>query len=590
MWGGEIRRIPLHTIQAPEGMHPLFRSRASRSSPRRPARGGLGPWLAALALGPLGLAPAPAPVAPQGIPWDLRGGLPVGSEAERYLRVLQVAGLAPAYPWTLRGITPGEVKRVLPEPGTPHPWQARYDFSPGGLAANGYGWVQPEGEVIYNSAFPFGENDGALWAGKGVTGAARAGGWARFGRLHLRLAPELFWAENGEFELAPNGWAEEKRFLNAHGAKSIDHPQRFGEAAYTRADPGSSALALELPGITVGASGAAQWWGPAQHYPLMLGSNAGGFLHAFAQTAEPVSVGIARVHLRLIGGRMDQSDFSPRQTGELRRFASAAVLVLLPRGLDGLEVGATRFSERIWPAGGIGLGEVLRPFADPISVPGDEANLRDENQMAGAFLRWALPRGGFELYGEILREDFARDLRHYLVEPDDLMARTFGFQKVWAPAAERLVALRGEVVSSEVHHSERGDRFRDGRLDPRPMPRYQHGGVPQGHTQYGQILGSPTAYGGSGWTLGVDVYDPGGRWSLDLSRALRLDWLREGAGPTGANRADVVYAVKGEVARFRGGYEWRASLVPAFNLNRNLEEGNDLFNLNVAFSVRGLPW
>ena len=125
---------------------------------------------------------------------------------------------------------------------------------------------------------------------------------------------------------------------------------------------------------------------------------------------------------------------------------------------------------------------------------------------------------------------------------------------------------------------------------PRPLPRYYHSGVRQGHTQYGQILGSPTAYGGSGWTLGLDLYDQDGRTSLDLSRALRTDWLAIHRGTVGPGIADVIYALKLEAVRFRNGYQWTAMFNPSLNLNRNVEEGNDVWNLGLGLSVKGLPW
>jgi hypothetical protein len=537
------------------------------------------------------------------------GGLSVGSEGERYLRVLQVAGLTHPHPWSLRGLTPREVARVLPSPEGRHPWMEGWrrphpqELEPDSLwdrphspehephspwSQTGVGWVEPELGVLFNSTTPSGENDGALWAGKGFSTVARGGFWARLGPLHLRLAPEVFWTENASFGLAPNGRAGEAALRDPRFPNNIDHPQRFGDVEYARLDPGSSALHLELPLLTLGASGAPQWWGPTLHYPLMLGNNAGGFPHAFVQTGGPINLGLFHLHARVLGGRLDQSPYSPVQEGETRRFISGAVLVMTPRGLPGLEVGAHRMAEMIWPEGGIGWNEVGRPFSNIVNYHEEGQNPEGENQLAGAFFRWAFPGAGFEMYAEILREDFTRDIRHLIVEPDDLMARVFGFQRVWVSGGGSLVALRGEVVSSEVHHSERGDRFRDGRT-PHPQPRYIHGQVLQGHTHHGQILGSPSAYGGSAWTLGVDRYHPKGRWSLDVSRTLHLDWLPVVAGPTGVNRAEVAYSVRVEGVRRWGGVEWGAAATPSWHLNRNLDKGRDLLNARVELWGRGLP-
>jgi hypothetical protein len=194
---------------------------------------------------------------------------------------------------------------------------------------------------------------------------------------------------------------------------------------------------------------------------------------------------------------------------------------------------------------------------------------------------------GVEVYLEVVREDFTRDVRAFIVEPDDLIARTLGIRRVLTHSDGRLVTLRGEVVSAELLHSERTDRF--GRYAIKPIPLYIHGRVQQGHTQLGQLLASPAAYGGSAWTLGADLYTPRGRWSVDLFRELRQDWLAS-MPRAGTDIADVVYGARIERMHFGDGYELTTTVAPSINLNRNVVRGNDVFNLNVAVGVRGLPW
>jgi hypothetical protein len=424
--------------------------------------------------------------------------------------------------------------------------------------------------------------------GKGITGVARGGAFLRWGRLHLRIAPELFWAQNADFALANNGLTGQESFRDGRVTEYIDLPQRFGEAPLARVGLGSSEISVTLPGVAVGISGAAQIWGPAQHYPLLFGTNAGGFPHAFLQTAHPVNVGIGTVSGKFLFGSLDQSRWSPVASGEHRRFVSAAVVVLVPRGVPGLELGVERVAHGIWPERGLGLRQITRPFSGGVNVTVDEkTNPREEDQLAGAFARWVLPAAGIEVFLEVIREDFGRDVRHYLVEPDDLMGRTLGLRRVLRIGPNRLLAIKGEVVSAEVHHSERGDRFL--RSGVTPYPRYQNGGVRQGHTQLGQLLASPAAYGGSAWTVGADLYTPEGRWTLDLFRELRQDWLAS-MPPGSTNIADVIYGLRFEQVRFADGFELTTTVVPSINLNRNVVRGNDVFNLNVAVGMRGLPW
>src|SRR3954466_4574948 len=56
---------------------------------------------------------------------DLRDEATAGSDAERYLRVLQVSGAAPLYPWSIRAFSPAEVDRLAAD-SAQHPWAARF--------------------------------------------------------------------------------------------------------------------------------------------------------------------------------------------------------------------------------------------------------------------------------------------------------------------------------------------------------------------------------------------------------------------------------------------------------------------------------
>src|SRR5688572_21999218 len=76
---------------------------------------------------------------------DLRNeAVVVASDAERYLRVLQVAGEVPLYPWMIRGFSPAEVDRLLPADSADHPWRARFpaaDSAPPAVRVRG---VRPQ--------------------------------------------------------------------------------------------------------------------------------------------------------------------------------------------------------------------------------------------------------------------------------------------------------------------------------------------------------------------------------------------------------------------------------------------------------------
>jgi hypothetical protein len=508
---------------------------------------------------------------------DLGGdAIDVGGEAERYLRVLQLSGAVPPGSWTVLPFTRATAQAL--GPGAAHPWADR--FAP--PAREPARWLRPTATALLNSTFPVQEAVGPVWAGRGLTAAVQAGVYARWRRLSLQLAPVAFVAQNSDFPLAPNLAAGSLRFADARFPYRIDHPQRFGDGAYGRVDLGTSEVALDLAPMTLGVSTAPQRWGPAREYPLVLGAGAGGFPHAFVGTSVPLDLRVARLNARLIVGTLEQSAYSAAPPDLADRIASAAVVAISPRGVDGLELGFTRFFESAAPWS---VSRILRPFSlgALVGAVGDTlANRLRENQMASLFFRWALPSAGLEVYGEWYREDSPGDLRKLVLKPDDLSAFTVGLQRVFTASPVRRRVFRVEMVNGELSHQERGQR---GFLEP--LPPYIHSDVQQGHTQHGLLLGSSEAFGGAGWRVSLDDYSPRGRRTLAAERALRFDWLPGQPTPPTDVHPDVMYGIRFEELRFAGARDYTLVVVPAVDLNRDTVQGADRLNLHVSVRVRG---
>ncbi|MDQ3606064.1 MAG: hypothetical protein M3418_07760 [Gemmatimonadota bacterium] len=506
----------------------------------------------------------------------------MGGELEQYLRLLQINGQGEPYPWSIRSFSPGEVDRLLPSEGT-HPWAQRYPLArdtSGGLKLD---WVGPSAQLIFNSTFPDGYNDGAIWAGRGVTTAFQAGFSARYGPVSLTLAPIVFYAANRAFPLADNGHEGPAAFADGRLPGAIDLPQRFGEQAYARIDPGGSTVRIDAGPIAVGVSTASQHWGPASEHPILLGGNAPGFLHGFLGTSTPLNAWLGTVHGRLVWGTLEQSEFSLVEGRETRRFMSGAVGVFVPRGLPGLELGAARFFHTPWPQGGITADRFLKPLEGLYKKSlrdtdeGFDAKSDLDNQLASVFWRWVFPQNGFEVYGEYGREDHSWDLRDFILEPDHSGAYMLGFRKLWRGSPSRFAALRGEVLNARISHIARVRH---------QAPFYVHAaGARQGHTHRGQILGSAAGYGGAGAVLGADLYHPGGRWTVEWSRILRQDGATPGADDVlDSSGLDVVQSLGVEAVIFRGGWDIVSGIRGSYNFNRDF--GSDATNLNVRLGVR----
>jgi hypothetical protein len=434
----------------------------------------------------------------------------VGSEWEEYLRFLQSLGKTAAYPWSVRAFSPDEVDRILPADSL-HPWSAEQPR--GAEAASGprVQWIAPQVDVIHNTAFPYGVNDGPVWAGKGLTTVVQAGVALRYGPLSLTLAPVAFRAENAQFPLAEPGRAGADPFEDPMGV-GIDLPQRFGDEAYARIHPGQSTLRLDFPAVTLGASTANQQWGPGSTHPLLLGNNAPGFRHVFMGTGRPLGIGIGQLHARGLAGQLEESEYSPASDTLSRRLMSGLVVVFVPRGLPTLEIGGARLiqSGRFRRAIRQHFTEMFGGLLKSQTVdPDDTLEQGRLDQRASLFGRWVAPRSGFEFYGEYAREDHNWDLRDFLLEPDHTAGYMVGARKAWSLDDARMLTFRGELVNTQSSHLR---RIRNQGIF------YAGSGVPQGHTHEGQVLGSVAGFGGSGLVAASDFYHPDGRWSVSWTR------------------------------------------------------------------------
>lgn len=503
----------------------------------------------------------------------------VGSEAETYLRVLQVGGRAPAYPWSARGFSRGEVVRLLPD--SAHPWAARTRTEESGGLVQG-GLLRPSVRLTYNSAFPYGHNDGPVWTGRGMTAEVRAGLTASVGPLSLRVEPVAFWAENAEFELMPN--RQTGRMIYAHGREPtlIDAPQRFGPGHYARVDLGESTLRLDVAGVVIGASTASQHWGPASENPIILGSNAGGFPHAFLGTSSPLNVGVGRVHGRVVWGSLAQSDYSVVEGHGSRRYTTGFVGVFTPRGLDHLELGASRFFHMAWPEGGLTRRDLSVAFQGITKASLDSTGLDQDgrtsadNQLASVFFRWVLPSTGLEVYGEFGREDHNWDVLDLTLEPDHNSGYMVGFRKVWQRDSTRLVSLRAEVLNTQIPHLVHARA---------QAPFYRHTRTRQGHTHRGQFLGSAFGHGGGGGAVSVDVYRPWGRWGVAWERGRmgdRFNYWR--TGKEDDQTAEVIHSLAADGLLFTRGVQVIGGVTASAALNRHYRD--DQYNLRAHVGVR----
>jgi len=516
----------------------------------------------------------------------------VGSDDEDYLRYLQDAGLAAQYPWSLREFSQKELATLAVRRGS-HPRSGKGDYKdyPSRFSFK----VLPVNAVFrFNSAFPYGSNDGAVWAGRGLTSAIDLGFAFRAGPLSATFNPIAFRAENRAFQLQPTGETGTGMYADPLFPAAIDRPQRFGATAYSSVDPGESTVRVDLLGVAAGVSTANMGWGPMELYPYIIGANAPGFPHAFLGTSSPISIWIGRLHGRLVWGRLQQSAYSP-VTGTsyysstleagTKRFMSGVIEVFEPRGVPGLELGFARFFHSVWPRTGIPHRYFTKPFEALLRsslrgsagfVAGSDVDVGD-NQLASAFLRWVFTPNGFEIYSEYGREDHALDTRDLLQEPDHSRTYGLGLRKVFGNDSLKLSALRLELINYELPTLAR--HLGEGGI-------YVHGVLRQGHTNLGQVLGADAGVGtGSGFLIAWDKYDRRGKFSIGWARTVREQ--RGGyysGGPYDSRASDVSHALQIERLRCMRFGELRGGIALIREFNRDFQL--DAWNVNSTLAFR----
>jgi len=208
----------------------------------------------------------------------------VSGDSVDHLRIAQLEGRAPMGRMFLRSTSSLTDQRWSGK--TPRPFTI----------------VLPQAWLAMNSDLPFGQNDGAMWAGKGYNWRAIGGVTATFGPIRIVALPEFTYSTNYAISIDPLDLrfarplpANRSRFSSPFNAVpySIDWPYRMGDSAFSKVYPGQSSISAAFGNFEGGVSSENEWWGPAIKNPILFSDNAPGFPHAFisASTVRQMRVG-----------------------------------------------------------------------------------------------------------------------------------------------------------------------------------------------------------------------------------------------------------------------------------------------------------
>ena len=355
----------------------------------------------------------------------------------------------------------------------------------------------PEWFNSYNTKAPYGQNDGALWQGKGYNTSLTAGARLEAYGFEVTLKPQLSFSENREFELFDNSkyYTNKYAYIWGYGNNSgADAPQRFGDSSFWTFDWGDTEIRYSWKKLTAGFGTQAIWLGPAFLNPLLHSNNAATYpkfdigLRKTEIHLPHISWNIGYIEGRIWTGYLTESDYFDNDSSNDHNLIHGLTCSYSPSFIPGLTLGLNRTC--LVKASRENLKYII-PAIKNTHVGEQGAG---EDQKMSITIDWLFPKVGFEVYGEVGLDD-GTPFSNYLRSATHMV----GVKKTLA--FSRKHNILGEIIF-EWSNTEMTQDFQF----QWPYNFGFHYQITQGYTNKGQWLGSGMGYGGESRLIGFKLY------------------------------------------------------------------------------------
>lgn len=388
-----------------------------------------------------------------------------------------------------------------------------------GIFLRAYG---PEWYNSFNTASPYGQNDGGLWQGKGYNTSLTAGARLEGYGLEITVKPQLNFSQNMDFDcIKPNYPAVDSKGnatsfsglasdYGYYGIASVDAPQRFGDSAFWSFDWGDMEVRYTWRNLTVGFGTENIWLGPARINPILHSNNAAGY-PKFDIGLRRSKVFFPHFHWylgdfewRSWWGQTKESDWFDNDSSNDKNLVSGfSISWSFPGIFEGLTLGFHRTMLSKWSdIDAYSLFEIYTPF-------NQKGGADESDQRFSVTADWEFSKIGLEIYFEWGRNDYSPNRDYIMRYPFHTQGWTAGARKSFKFSS----AVRGEL-SLEVSFLESSRDYE--MLWSTTF--YAHHKVTQGYTNEGQWLGAGMGTGGNSQYLGFKVYWPRGLFSIFIQR------------------------------------------------------------------------
>lgn len=361
----------------------------------------------------------------------------------------------------------------------------------------------------YNSALPYGGNDGALWQGRGLnsslTGGFRIADWG----FELTIKPEVDFSQNLSFALMTSAYPNPYGyFWGISSGAGVDAPQRFGDQPFFTFSWGDSELRYSWKTLTLGFGWQSPWVGPGRINAIMHSNNAPPYpkldLGLRRTRIELFGLYFGDVEARLWGGYLSESAYFDYDSSNDHNLISFLSFAFSPSPTPGLTLFVNRSYLSPW------TWDSVWTFPKLLIINLKGGGAQDVwDQRASFGFDWLAPSGGIEVYGEAGINDYMPSLEAYIRYPFHSMVYTGGVRK-----ALEVGKLKSELLFewSNMELSQDFQFFW-------PDSFYMHYQIAQGYTNGGQWLGSQIGTGGNSQYLGWRQYcSPSSGYEIHIMR------------------------------------------------------------------------
>ena len=346
----------------------------------------------------------------------------------------------------------------------------------------------------FNTAAPYGQNDGALWQGRGYNTSLTTGARIEGYGFELTFKPMVTFSQNLGFDYLPGVYGDTHSYF---WAGNIDLVQRFGDNPYFQFDWNDTEIRYSFYNFTIGFGTQAFWLGPAKLNPILGSNNAGGFpkfdigLRKTDLIIPGLNWNLGKIESRIWIAQLSESDYFNNDGIKDKNLFNGFNISFSPSFWPDFTIGVTKICLTRW---GNNFWMYLNPF-----YSSNDINGIGEDQKASIYFDITIPKVGFNMYAEFGLDDYtSNQLGNFF----HTFISTFGFQQKFSISKEKMI--KG-LLFCELNFFEMSQDFQ---LQWNYMGFYAHHQIKEGYTQNGQIIGAGSGFFGNSQLIGFKIYIP----------------------------------------------------------------------------------